>query len=329
MSEKNLLEIHKLSSAFLYGGKAVPVIFDVSFNIKYGEVLGVVGESGSGKSVTAKSVMRLLPPRSSTILNGEITLDGEKILEKTEKQMQSIRGNKVSMIFQEPMTSLNPVFTCGNQILEAITMHQHVTNEEARTRAIEMLDMVGITMPAARLKAYPHELSGGMRQRVMIAMALCCNPKLLIADEPTTALDPTIQAQIMLLLKQMRDKLGMGIMYITHDLSVVAQMCDRVVVMYAGMIQEIAEVHTLFHTPMHPYTLGLMQAMPTMGSNSRRLYTIPGRVPHITQMPTGCHFSPRCPYATEQCNEACPTLEKVGEEHYVRCFNYSKMERKC
>ena len=324
MAEQYLLEIKNLSSAFIYNGKPVPVIFDVSYYIRYGEVLGVVGESGSGKSVTAKNVMRLLSPHSSTVLSGEIILDGESILEKTEKQMQKIRGDKVSMIFQEPMTSLNPVFTCGNQIIEAITQHQKVSKEEAYRRAVEMLDMVGITMPEARMKAYPHELSGGMRQRVMIAMALCCNPKLLIADEPTTALDPTIQAQILLLLKQMRDKLGMGIMYITHDLSVVAQMCDRVAVMYAGMIQEIADVRTLFHQPMHPYTLGLMQAMPQMEGKNRRLYTIPGVVPHITQMPRGCHFAPRCPDATERCRESCPPLIDTGGDHYVRCFNYEQ-----
>lgn len=324
MSEKYLLEIKNLSSAFMYDKKPVPVIFDVSYNIKYGEVLGVVGESGSGKSVTAKNVMRLLPENSSTVLGGEIILDGESILDKTEKQMQKVRGNKVSMIFQEPMTSLNPVLTCGNQIIEAITHHQNVSKAEAYERAVQMLDMVGITMPKARMKAYPHELSGGMRQRVMIAMALCCNPKLLIADEPTTALDPTIQAQIIMLLKEMQKKLGMGIMYITHDLSVVAQMCDRVVVMYAGMIQEIADVHTLFKNPMHPYTLGLMQAMPQMGDNSRRLYTIPGVVPHITQMPTGCHFAPRCPHATEKCRMACPPLIEVECGHSVRCFKYEQ-----
>lgn len=319
--EKNLLEIRNLTSAFLFDGKPVPVIFDVSYTMKYGEVLGIVGESGSGKSVTAKNVMRLLPTPPSSVLGGQIILDGESILDKTEKQMQSIRGNKVSMIFQEPMTSLNPVFTCGDQIMEAVMFHQKVSKVEAHKRAVEMLDLVGIAMPEVRMKAYPHELSGGMRQRVMIAMALCCNPKLLIADEPTTALDPTIQAQIIQLLKQIRQKVGMGIMYITHDLSVVAQMCDRVVVMYAGMVQEIADVGTLFHNPQHPYTMGLMQAMPTMGQNKRRLYNIPGVVPHITQMPQGCHFAPRCPYATDQCRQMCPELREVEDGHWVRCFD--------
>lgn len=325
--EKNLLEIKNLTSAFLFDGKPVPVIFDVSYSMKYGEVLGIVGESGSGKSVTAKNVMRLLPSPPASVLGGEIYLDGESILDKTEKQMRSIRGNKVSMIFQEPMTSLNPVYTCGDQIIEAIIYHQKVSKKEAWSRAVEMLDLVGIPMPEQRMKAYPFELSGGMRQRVMIAIALCCNPKLLIADEPTTALDPTIQAQIIQLLKQIRERLGMGIMYITHDLSVVAQICDRVVVMYAGMVQEIADVHTLFHDPLHPYTLGLMQAMPKMGQDNKRLYNIPGMVPHITKMPEGCHFAPRCPYATEQCAASCPGLTDAGNGHMVRCFNYDKISR--
>ena len=319
---KNLLEIKNLTSAFLFDGKPVPVIFDVSYELRYGEVLGIVGESGSGKSVTAKNVMRLLPSPPASVLGGEIILDGESILEKSEKEMLKIRGNKVAMIFQEPMTSLNPVYTCGDQIMEAVIHHQHVSRAEAHRRAVEMLDLVGIPSPEARMKSYPHELSGGMRQRVMIAMALCCNPKLLIADEPTTALDPTIQAQIIELLKDIREKVDMSIMYITHDLSVVAEICDRVVVMYAGMVQEIADVHTLFYNPLHPYTLGLMQAMPRLGKKKERLYNIPGVVPHITQMPEGCHFAPRCPYATDECRAKCPELRDTGEGHMVRCFHY-------
>ena len=324
---EHLLEIKDLTSAFLFGGKPVPVIFDVSYTMEYGEILGIVGESGSGKSVTAKNVMRLLPSPPSSVLGGEIILDGESILDKTEKQMRQIRGNKVSMIFQEPMTSLNPVFTCGDQIVEAIVLHQKVSKAEAKRRAIEMLDLVGIAQPEKRMDSYPHELSGGMRQRVMIAMALCCNPKLLIADEPTTALDPTIQAQIIQLLKQIREKMNMGIMYITHDLSVVAQICDRVVVMYAGMVQEIADVRTLFHDPRHPYTLGLMQAMPKMGQNRQRLYNIDGIVPHITQMPEGCHFAPRCPYATEACHATCPGLTEGAPGHFVRCHHHESVKK--
>lgn len=325
--EKNLLEIRGLTSAFLFNGKPVPVIMDVSYSMKYGEILGVVGESGSGKSVTVKNIMRILPEATSSVLAGEITLDGESVLDKTEKQMQRIRGNKVSMIFQEPITSLNPVFTCGDQIMEAIILHQKVSKKEAYARAVEMLELVGISMPEARMKNYPHELSGGMRQRVMIAIALCCNPKLLITDEPTTALDPTIQAQIIQLLKQIRQKLGMGILYITHDLSVVAQICDRVVVMYAGMVQEIADVRTLFHNPLHPYTVGLMQAMPKMGQQNERLYNIPGVVPHITQMPSGCHFAPRCPYATDACKAACPELREAEPGHWVRCDRYQEVQK--
>lgn len=321
----HLLDIRHLTSAFLYNGKLVPVIMDVSYSMHSGEVLGVVGESGSGKSVTAKNIMRLLPTPSAKVLGGEIWLDGENMLVKSEREMQNIRGNKVAMIFQEPMTSLNPVYTSGGQIVEAIMLHQKLKKNQARQKAIEMLDLVGIPMPAERLKAYPHELSGGMRQRVMIAMALCCNPKLLIADEPTTALDPTIQAQILELLKDIRSKIDMSILYITHDLSVVAELCDRVVVMYAGMVQEIAEVYDLFDKPLHPYTIGLMQAMPRMDLKLNRLYNIPGVVPHVTQMPEGCHFAPRCPYAISKCQDECPPVMDAGNRHQVRCWRYQEI----
>ena len=323
---KNLLEIRHLTSAFLFDGQPVPVITDVTYSLGHGEVLGVVGESGSGKSVTVKNIMRLLPSPPASILGGEIYLDGENMLTKTEKELRRIRGNKAAMIFQEPMTSLNPVFTCGNQIIETITLHQKISKDEAYRHAVEMLDLVGIPMPDERMKSYPHELSGGMRQRVMIAMALCCNPKLLIADEPTTALDPTIQAQILELLKDIRGKIDMSILYITHDLSVVAELCDRVVVMYAGMVQEIADVHTLFHHMLHPYTFGLMKAMPRMGAKHERLYNIPGVVPHITQMPAGCRFAPRCPYAAPKCGESCPPITDVGGGHQVRCFRYKEIQ---
>ena len=320
MNDRPLLTIDHLTSAFLFNGKPYPVITDVCLSLDEGEVLGIVGESGSGKSVTAKNIMRLLPSPPASVLGGEIVLDGEPILALREKQMQRIRGNKVSMIFQEPMTSLNPVFTCGDQIMEAVLLHQDVSRAEARRRAVEMLDMVGIPMPQQRMKAYPHELSGGMRQRVMIAMALCCHPKLLIADEPTTALDPTIQAQILELLKKLRRDTNMAILYITHDLSVVARLCDRVAVMYAGMVQEIAEVHELYKDPRHPYTLGLMQAMPRMGDDKKRLYNIPGTVPHFTQMPAGCHFAPRCPCASPECETVCPDMTEVAPGHVVRCL---------
>lgn len=323
---EEILKIDHLTAAFLFDRQPVPVVTDITYSIKKGEVLGIVGESGSGKSVTAKHVMRLLPSPPASVLGGKITLDGLDILNLSEKEMRDVRGNKVAMIFQEPMTSLNPVYTCGNQIVETIRLHQDVSKKEAEARAVEMLDLVGISMPKEHMKSYPYELSGGMRQRVMIAMALCCNPKLLIADEPTTALDPTIQAQIIDLLKELREKMDMSIMYITHDLGVVAEICDRVVVMYAGMVQEIANVHDLFYTPMHPYTIGLMNAMPRLGDDKERLYNIKGNVPHITQMPVGCHFSPRCPYATDECREKCPNLVEVEEGHQVRCFHWQKVK---
>lgn len=318
----NILEVKNLSVAFQYSGKAVPVTKDVSFSIADGEILGVVGESGSGKSVTAKTVMRLLPSPPSSVLSGEIILDHHRVLDMNEKQMQQIRGNSVAMIFQEPMTSLNPVFTCGDQLVEAIRKHQQVTKKEARSLAEDMLDQVGIPLPAQRMKAYPHELSGGMRQRVMIAMALSCNPKLLIADEPTTALDPTIQAQIIDLILKLQQERNMAVLYITHDLGVVAETCQRVVVMYAGMVMEVAGIDELFHHPMHPYTMGLMKAMPKMGEKRDRLYDIRGMVPHITQMPEGCRFHTRCPYACEDCRTACPDLSDAGSGHLVRCSHY-------
>lgn len=322
----NILEIKNLSVAFQFSGKPIPVTKDVTFSIGDGEVLGVVGESGSGKSVTAKTVMRLLASPPSSVLEGSIVLDGHDVLNLSEKQMQRIRGNSVAMIFQEPMTSLNPVFTCGDQLVEAILLHQRISRKKAWKQAVEMLDLVGIPMPETRMKAYPHELSGGMRQRVMIAMALCCNPKLLIADEPTTALDPTIQAQIIDLILKLQKERGMAVMYITHDLGVVAETCQRVVVMYAGMVMEIANVVDLFKHPLHPYTMGLMKAMPTMGEKRERLYDIEGMVPHITQMPQGCRFHTRCPYAQEDCRQGCPELTDIRGGHCVRCFHYNELK---
>lgn len=315
----SLLEIKQLTSAFLFEGKPVPVVTDVSITVEEGEILGLVGESGSGKSVTAKNVMRLLPTPPASVLSGEILFKGRDILKLSEKEMRSVRGNEISMIFQEPMTSLNPVYTCGNQIMEAVMLHQHVDKKTARAKAEEMLKLVGMSMPEERLKNYPHELSGGMRQRVMIAMALCSNPSLLIADEPTTALDPTIQAQILELIGELQKKLGMSVLYITHDLGVVAELCHRVVVMYAGMVMEVAQTEDLFSKPAHPYTQGLMKAMPRMNSGGERLNSIEGVVPHITEMPKGCHFHPRCPYATELCRQSCPPMTDLGNGHQVRC----------
>ena len=322
----NILEIENLSTAFLFSGKPVAVTKDVSFFVKRGEILGIVVESGSGKSVTAKTAMRLLPSPPSSVLAGTIRLNGENVLDLSERQMQNLRGNKIAMIFQEPMTALNPVYTCGNQIMEAIRKHQKVSKKEAQKIALEMLKLVGIPMPEQRMRAYPHELSGGMRQRVMIAMALSCKPELLIADEPTTALDPTIQEQILGLIRELHKKTGMSVMYITHDLGVIAETCQRVVVMYAVMVQEIAEVHDLFHNTLHPYTMGLMKAMPKLGEKKERLYDIKGVVPHIADMPAGCRFAPRCPYAMERCSAHCPDIVDAGEGHMVRCFRYSEIK---
>lgn len=322
MESDKVLEIENLSTAFQIGGKPVAVTKDISFDIRRGEILGIVGESGSGKSVTAKTVMRLLPTPPSSVLSGTIALNGVELLNLSEREMEKIRGNKVAMIFQEPMTALNPVYTCGDQIVEVVRKHQKLSKKAAREAALEMLKLVGIPMPEQRMKAYPHELSGGMRQRVVIAMALSCKPELLIADEPTTALGPTIQEQILELIRDLHDKTGMSVMYITHDLGVIAQTCTRVVVMYAGMIQEIAEVHELFHATKHPYTMGLMKAMPKLGDKKERLYDIKGIVPHITQMPDGCRFAPRCPYASDRCHKECPSLTDTGNGHMVRCHRY-------
>ena len=326
MEKNNVLEIENLSTAFQIGGQPVAVTKDVSFSIKRGEILGIVGESGSGKSVTAKTAMRLLPSPPSSVLSGTVKLDGVDLLKISEREMERIRGNKIAMIFQEPMTALNPVYTCGDQIVEVIRKHQKLDKKAAKAVALEMLKLVGIPMPEQRMKTYPHELSGGMRQRVLIAMALSCKPELLIADEPTTALDPTIQEQILELIRDLHDKTGMSVMYITHDLGVIAETCTRVVVMYAGMIQEIAEVHELFHETKHPYTMGLMKAMPKLGDKKERLYDIKGIVPHITEMPEGCRFAPRCPYATDKCHSECPELTDAGRGHMVRCHRYLEIE---
>lgn len=320
--KENLLEIRDLTITFLIDGKPFPVTEKISFEIKKGEILGLVGESGSGKSVTAKTILRLLPSPPSSVKCGEIIYNGENLLKLSEKEMRSIRGNKISMIFQEPMTSLNPVYTCGNQIIEAIMLHQNLSKNEALKKAEKMLLSVGMSMPKERLKNYPHELSGGMRQRIMIAMALSCNPELLIADEPTTALDPTIQAQILELIKELQTKMQMSVLYITHDLGVVAEICDRVVVMYAGMVMEVADTVTLFKNPKHPYTLGLMKAMPRIDEHRETLYNINGVVPHITQMPDGCHFHPRCPYAKNLCKEKTPDCVDLGDGHLIRCNQF-------
>ena len=313
-----LLQVKNLCTSFDVDAGEVRAVNGISFSLDKGKVLGIVGESGSGKSVTAYSIMRILV-EPGRIKSGEILFDGQDIVKFSKKQMSEFRGKRVSIIFQDPMTSLNPTYTIGNQLREAILLHTNRNHEQANARAVEMLKLVGVNEPEKRLKQYPHELSGGMRQRVMIAMALCSNPSLLIADEPTTALDPTIQAQILELIGELQKKLGMSVLYITHDLGVVAELCHRVVVMYAGMVMEVAQTEDLFSKPAHPYTQGLMKAMPRMNSGGERLNSIEGVVPHITEMPKGCHFHPRCPYATELCRQSCPPMTDLGNGHQVRC----------
>jgi oligopeptide transport system ATP-binding protein len=320
MSEK-LLDIRNLRTYFYTEDGVVPAVDGVNLYVKRGETLGVVGESGCGKSQTSLSVMRLIPMPPGKIMEGsEIIFEGEDLIKKSESEMRKIRGNDISMIFQEPMTSLNPVYTIGDQIAEAITLHQGLNRKEATDKAIEMLRLVGIPLPDRRVKEYPHQLSGGMRQRVMIAMALSCNPKLLIADEPTTALDVTIQAQILELMKKLKKELGMAIMLITHDLGVVAEMAERVVVMYAGKVVEEGDVVSIFKNPIHPYSEGLLRSVPRMDQDVETLHVIEGVVPNPLHLPQGCRFHPRCPYVIDKCKESQPPLEQIAPGRYVACF---------
>lgn len=320
MSEK-LVEVRNLRTHFYTEDGVVPSVDGVNLYINKGETLGVVGESGCGKSVTSLSIMRLIPQPPGKIVDGEIIFEGSDLLKKSESEMRKIRGNDISMIFQEPMTSLNPVYTVGDQIAEAIELHQGLSHRDAINKAIDMLRLVGIPVPERRVKEYPHQLSGGMRQRVMIAMALSCNPKLLVADEPTTALDVTIQAQILELMKKLKKDLGMAIMLITHDLGVVAEMCERVVVMYAGKVVEEGDVVSIFKNPLHPYTEGLLQSIPRLDQDNReKLHVIEGVVPNPLHLPAGCRFAPRCPYAEERCSAAQPELSEVGPGRKVACF---------
>ena len=323
MNEKDtVLEVRDLELWFNGDYGAVKILNKVSFDINKGETLGIVGESGCGKSMTSLCIMQLLntPP---AVINGSIKLRGRELLALSDKQMQQIRGNKISMIFQEPMTSLNPVFTIGNQLSETFMLHQGLSRKEAEKKAVELLEMVKIPLPEQRVKEYPHQLSGGMRQRVMIAMALACQPELLIADEPTTALDVTIQAQILDLMRQLQKDMGTAIAFITHDLGVVYEMCDRVLVLYCGEVMEEAPVEELFGDPKHPYTDGLMSTLPKFDQPGK-LPTIPGTVPPSGKYPKGCVFAPRCPYASEQCNTCKPPLVDLGGDHKVRCFRYAE-----
>ncbi|HEX7039246.1 MAG TPA: ABC transporter ATP-binding protein [Trueperaceae bacterium] len=328
---ERLLEVIDLKTYFDTDEGTVKAVDGVSFHLDRGETLAVVGESGSGKSVTSLSVMRLIPTPPGRIAGGQILFEGQDLVKKSEREMRKIRGNDISMIFQEPMTSLNPVYTVGDQIAEAIVLHQGKTYREAMRMAAEMLDLVGIPEPGKRVKNYPHQMSGGMRQRVMIAMALSCGPKLLIADEPTTALDVTIQAQILDLMRKLQDEIGMSILFITHDLGVVAEIADRAVVMYAGRAVEEADVNAIFAEPLMPYTLGLMNSIPRVdraSEHQERLQAIPGNVPNPLDLPEGCAFHPRCRFAQERCKEAIPPLEDAGNGHQVRCVRWNELDLK-
>ena len=315
-----LLEIRDLQTSFFTSDGEVRAVNGVTFSIEAGKTMGLVGESGCGKSVTALSVIQLLTKGTGRIVGGEVLYEGENIAAFSEERMRTIRGNDISMIFQEPMTSLNPVFSVGEQIAEALRIHQKLSRKEARNRAVEMLRLVKIAEPEKRLNDYPHQMSGGMRQRVMIAMALSCNPKLLIADEPTTALDVTIQAQILELISELQEQLGMAVLMITHDLGVVAEQADEVAVMYAGKIIEHATPETIFANPKHPYTIGLMKSIPGMGTPGRRLDTIPGVVPSPLNWPTGCRFRTRCRNAGDICAATQPELIDVEPGHSVACL---------
>jgi peptide/nickel transport system ATP-binding protein len=320
-----LLEIKNLRTYFYTDDGVARSVDGVSYEVDRGETLGVVGESGCGKSVTALSIMRLIPDPPGKITGGEILYNGTNLLKLSEEQMREIRGNDISMIFQEPMTSLNPVFNIGHQIDEAVILHQKVSKAEARNRAIEMLRLVGIPAPEQRYHEYPHQLSGGMRQRVMIAMALSCNPALLIADEPTTALDVTVQAQILELITKLQEELGMGMIMITHDLGVIAEVSDRVAVMYAAKIVEYSTADEIFYNAKHPYTIGLLKSIPRLGEKVERLATIEGTVPSPTNFPVGCHFCTRCAYADELCWNDEPPLVEIETGHLAACWHVDKV----
>ncbi|UVI30744.1 ABC transporter ATP-binding protein [Paenibacillus spongiae] len=317
-----LLEVSGLRTEFQTAAAPVRVVDGIDVSLSPGETLGIVGESGSGKSVTSLSIMGLLPEGQAAVAGGDIRLNGQSLTRMTESEMRKIRGNKIAMIFQEPMTALNPVFKIGRQLEEAIRQHSDKSRRAARKEAIDLLSDVGISMPEQMINVYPHQLSGGMRQRVMIAMAMACNPEVLIADEPTTALDVTIQAQILDLMRKLQRERGTAIMLITHDLGVIAEMCDRVSVMYAGQIVEEGDVETLFREPKHPYTIGLMNSLPQFSGGQERLYSIPGQVPQPADYPAGCRFAPRCPSRMEVCETSEPGSFDFGDGHRCKCHLY-------
>jgi peptide/nickel transport system ATP-binding protein len=328
-AEAMVLDVKGLQTVFFTNSGLFRAVDDVSFTVRRGETLAIVGESGCGKSVTALSIMRLVPDPPGRIVGGSIMLEGTDLLALDENRMREIRGNRMSMIFQEPMTSLNPVMRIGDQIAEAVRLHRPTSRKEAWEQAVKMLRLVRIPEPERRALEYPHQLSGGMRQRAMIAMALSCRPALLIADEPTTALDVTIQAQILALVLELQKELGMGLILITHDLGVVAQTAQRVIVMYAGKKVEEADVETLFANPRHPYTRGLMASIPAVPSPGAkadaRLVEIPGMVPSLTRLPKGCVFAPRCEFAIARCREEYPPLESCGANHLAACWRASEI----
>ncbi|MCD6404797.1 MAG: ABC transporter ATP-binding protein [Planctomycetes bacterium] len=321
-----VLKVRNLSTHFYTGAGVAKAVQKVDLTLKRGRTLGLVGESGCGKSVTALSIMRLVPEPPGRIVAGRVELDGRNLLELSEAEMRSVRGSRIAMIFQEPMTSLNPVFTVGSQIVEAVRVHERLSRTAARDRAVEMLSTVRIPNPAQRMRSYPHQLSGGQQQRVMIAMALACGPDVLIADEPTTALDVTIQSQILSLLDDLQARLSMAVLFITHDMAVIAQTADDVAVMYAGTIVERAPVKPLFNKPLHPYTRLLFRSIPTGGARGSRLETIAGQVPSLLALPTGCRFHPRCPLAFERCVKEEPVLREVEDGRLVACHRAGEIE---
>ncbi len=325
---ETLLEVKNLKTYFHSESGSVLAVDDVSFHVRQGETLGIVGESGCGKSVSCMSILRLIETPPGKYEGGQILFEGEDLLRVPDSRMRQIRGNEISFIFQEPMTSLNPIFKIGDQISEALILHQGMSHKEAREQAIDMLRMVRIPNPERVVDDYPFALSGGMRQRAMIAMALACKPKLLIADEPTTALDVTIQAQVLDLMNKLKDETGASIIFITHDLGVIAEMSDRVMVMYAGKVAEVASARDIFKNPKHPYTIGLIGSRPDMETTADRLVVIPGNVPDLNNRPSGCPFHPRCPEAMPQCSQTFPPETRVdegeGEAHRVFCWRYVK-----
>ena len=322
-NEQSLLKINEMKTHFFTKRGIVPAVDGVTIEIPMGKIIGIVGESGCGKSVTSLSVMGLVQ-RPGKVVEGTIEFEGKNLLKLSKSEIRKIRGNEISMIFQEPMTSLNPVYTVGRQVREAITIHENISKKEAKNKVIDIFKSVGIPEAEKRYNAFPHQLSGGLRQRVMIGMAMVCSPKLLIADEPTTALDVTIEAQILHLMRELRTKNNTSIMMITHNLGVVAELCDYVYVMYAGKVMEQSDINELFDKPYHPYTDGLMRSMPKINSTNTRLYSIKGVVPNLLRLPKGCRFSPRCEKATERCFQQEPDLYKISENHSVRCFLYEK-----